>query len=515
MSSETSARIAAEYARYALGVKRAALLAIVVVAAVLAAALGRSGGGSSRAAVTPTWDDVAPVFAAKCASCHRTGGVAPFSITSPLDAKAWAASILRMTAKGAMPPWMPGADSPAYLGSSRRILTADEKFLIASWVRGGARLGSAKPIVPAATGSSAPGKPITLSPKRAYTPHVISGSSDDYHCMLLDPKLTQDMYVTSAVVRPQQADLVHHVILFEASGANAVEARRLDAASGGRGWTCFGGPQLTETRASAGNAASDRLGSPQWISAWVPGHATNDLPSGTGVLVHAGSLVVMQIHYNLLHAGHAHPPKPDRSSAVLRLVPASGSTLTPLDTYLAPAPVELPCPRGSRGALCTRQAAFQAETRKYGQDAAFIPLGLLLLCKKTIADYPSDVGDGRDIATSCDRTVNRPLRIYGVAGHMHLRGVDIRVELNPGTPRAQTLLHIPHWDFHWQDAYYLEHPVDASTGDTIRVSCRFDNSKAAQPVVGGSRLAPRYVLWGEGTTDEMCLGLLQVADRAP
>ena len=42
------------------------------------------------------------------------------------------------------------------------------------------------------------------------------------------------------------------------------------------------------------------------------------------------------------------------------------------------------------------------------------------------------------IATSCDRAVTRPVRIYGVAGHMHLRGVDIRLELD-----ARTLLHIP------------------------------------------------------------------------
>jgi hypothetical protein len=493
-------------------VKRAGLVAVVLALLVAVAALGR-GGGRAQAVVTPTWDDVAPVFAAKCAGCHRLGGVAPFSLTSALEAKAHAQAILRMTRSGAMPPWMPAADSPSYLGSSRRILTADEKYLIAAWARGGARLGSARQIKPLAGTGSAPGTTLTLAPKRAYTPHVISGSTDDYHCMLLDPKLTQDMYVTSAVVKPQRTEIVHHVILFEATGDNAAEARRLDAVSGGKGWTCFGGPQLTETRASAGNAASDRLGSPQWISAWVPGHATNDLPSGTGVLVHRDAVIVMQIHYNLLHDGHAHVSKPDRSSAVLKLVPADGSTLTPLDTFLAPAPVELPCPAGSHGALCSRDAAFRAEAKKYGQDAAFISVGLLYLCKKTLADYPQDVGDGRSIATSCDRAVNRPIRIYGVAGHMHLRGVDIRIELNPGTPRAQTLLHIPRWDFHWQDAYYLEHPVDADSGDTIRVSCRFDNSKAAQPVVGGKPLAPRYVLWGEGTTDEMCLGLLQVATR--
>ena len=493
--------------------RRAPLAGVVAVAAVLVAGLALRGGDGARATVTPTWDDVAPVFASKCASCHQLGGVAPFSLTSALSARAYAQSILRRTQSGSMPPWMPASDSPSYLGSARRILTPDEKFLIAAWVRGGAKLGSGRPVKPLDGTATAPGTTLTLTPVRSYTPRVISGSTDDYHCMLLDPKLSQNMYVTSAVVKPQRAEVVHHVILFEATGDNATEARRLDAASGGKGWTCFGGPQLTETRASAGNAASDRLGSPQWISAWVPGHATNDLPSGTGVLLHSDAVIVMQIHYNLLHDGQAHASKPDRSSAVLKLVPAAGSTLTPLDTFLAPAPVELPCPAGTSSALCSRDVAFRSEVKKYGQDAAFISIGLLYLCKKTMADYPSQVDAARSVGTSCDRTVNRPLRIYGVAGHMHLRGIDIRIELNPGTARAQTLLHIPRWDFHWQDAYYLEHPVDAEPGDTIRVSCRFDNSRGAQPVVNGKRLTPRYVLWGEGTTDEMCLGLLQVATR--
>jgi hypothetical protein len=164
-------------------------------------------------------------------------------------------------------------------------------------------------------------------------------------------------------------------------------------------------------------------------------------------------------------------------------------------------------------ALCSRDRALADERQKYGSAAALIPFGLLYLCEKTLADYPQDVGDAKDVSTSCDRVVNRRLTIHGVGGHMHLRGVDIDVELNPGTARAQTLLHIPRWDFHWQDVYYLAHPVDAEPGDVVRVTCRFDNSAQNQPVVGRRRLAPRYVLWGEGTTDEMCLALLQVASR--
>jgi hypothetical protein len=87
---------------------------------------------------------------------------------------------------------------------------------------------------------------------------------------------------------------------------------------------------------------------------------------------------------------------------------------------------------------------------------------------------------------------------------MHLLGAAIRLELNPGTPRARVLLDIPRWDFHWQNAYTLVRPVQAKPGDVVRVTCRHDVRKRA-----GSG-APRYVLWGEGTTDEMCLGILQV-----
>jgi mono/diheme cytochrome c family protein len=481
-----------------------ALGAAVVVAVVVSAiAAGSRDTRSTARAATPTWAAVAPVFAEKCAGCHTPGGIAPFSLRSAQSAKAHANGILVMTQLGRMPPWMPGHDSPAYLGQSRRILSTAEKQLIARWVRGGARIGTGRSVVPPPSASKAPGTPMTLTPAKPYLPKAAVGGLDDYHCFLLEPNLAHDAYVTSAVIKPQQAGIVHHVILFEASGDNAVDARRLNKASGGNGWTCFGGPGLSETHPSAGSASNDRLGAPPWIAAWVPGHATNDTPAGTGVLVHTGAAIVMQVHYNLIHKA-----KRDRSRAVLRFLPTSEAKLTPLNTILIPAPVELPCPRGVQSRLCSRDVAVQEEIKKYGYDAALIPSGLLYICGKSLADFPTSPPPVRSLTTGCDRRVTRPLRIYGVAGHMHTRGYDIRIQLN-----GRTLLHIPRWNFHWQDAYYLAKPVDANVGDTIRVTCKFDNSAVKQPLVNGKLLKPRYVLWGEGTTDEMCLGLLQAANR--
>ncbi|HZO96408.1 MAG TPA: hypothetical protein VFB42_03460 [Gaiellaceae bacterium] len=403
-----------------------------------------------------------------------------------------------------MPPWMPGGDSPRYLGESRRRLTPAERDLLTRWADAGGRAAGA-PIAVGGARAGGPGRTLALAPAQPYLPRPGAGGLDDYRCFVLEPRLGHDVYVTGAVVRPQHAAIVHHVILFEAAGRNAAEARALNRASGGNGWTCFGGPGLSDAHPAGGAASSDRLGAPQWLGAWVPGHAENATPRGTGVLLHAGAAVVMQVHYNLIH-----PARPDRSRVLLRVVPAAGSHLTALGTMLVPAPVELPCPPGVHSRLCRRDAALALEAREYGREAAAIPFGLLYLCGGTPA---RSAGGVSSLTTACDRSFTRPVRIYGVAGHMHLRGVEIRLELDPGTPRARTLLDIPRWDFHWQDAYYLARPVDAGPGDTVRVTCRFDNSAGNQPVVNGRRLAPRYVLWGEGTTDEMCLGLLQVADR--
>jgi hypothetical protein len=490
-------------------VRKTVLLA-AVLAAVTAALVARSGSETSTAAATagPTYyRNVAPILDAKCASCHRLGGIAPFALTTAADAKAHADGIVRMTKAGLMPPWMPGADSAAIIGRDLRRLTAAELSTLARWTAAGEPVGSAadrhsKPS--AGAGLSGPGRTITLMPPKAYLPHAAGGGIDDYHCFLLDPKLKQDAFVTAALIRPQRTGVVHHVILYEAAGTQTAAANQLNAAHGGQGWSCFGGPNLPIDAGALG--AFDRLGQPPWIAAWVPGHTTNALPRGTGVLLHKGAKIVMQVHYNLIEASG-----PDRSSAQLRLRPAS-THLIPLETHLVAAPVELPCPDGITGPQCNRQQAIQDEVTKYGAENAFIPTALLRICGKTLADYPQSVGTGAAIGTSCDRAFTSKQTIYGVAGHMHLRGQDISVVLDPGTAKEQTLLHIPAWVFHWQDVYYLAHPVSVGPGDTVRVTCRFDNSTADQPVVGSKPLTPRYVVWGEGTTDEMCLGMLSVAN---
>ena len=193
------------------------------------------------------------------------------------------------------------------------------------------------------------------------------------------------------------------------------------------------------------SSGQQALESAPWISAWAPGWGSGRLPDGTGVSLPKGSLVVMQVHYNLVNGS-----APDRSRAVFTLAPPAG--LKAMETVLLPAPVELACVKGEKGRLCNRDAALADLGRKYGSLAAVAPGALLFFCGKNAANPKATT------TSTCDRTLSRPTTIHLVAGHMHLLGKSIRVELNPGTAGSKVLLDIPRWDFHWQNAYALQQP---------------------------------------------------------
>jgi Copper type II ascorbate-dependent monooxygenase, C-terminal domain len=109
---------------------------------------------------------------------------------------------------------------------------------------------------------------------------------------------------------------------------------------------------------------------------------------------------------------------------------------------------------------------------------------------------------------SCDQRNPNNMTLHSVGRRMHLLSKSIKIELNPGTTYAKTLLNIPKWDFHWQDNYWFKNPVEIKRGNIIRTTCTFDNSPANQPEIAGKKGDPKYVMWAEATTDEMCLGIL-------
>ncbi len=325
----------------------------------------------------------------------------------------------------------------------------------------------------------------TIAMPGSYTPSAPYGTgTDDYRCFLLDPELDRNTWLTGTQVLPGNPDVVHHVILFQVRPGQVDAAEAKDAADEDEGWTCFGGPGLERFQ---------NVDRSSWIGAWAPGGKETVMKPGFGIRLAKGSRIVMQVHYNLL-AGQ----QPDTSAAQLRL--AQGKRpLQALTTMLLPAPVELPCrPKHGDGPLCDRAAALADVKERFGAEGNTADL-LYFLCG-------GEPKPGKE--QSCVRTLAEPMTIHGVAGHMHLLGRSIKIEINPGTPQARTILDIPVWDFDDQGSRPIE-PIRLDAFQQVKVTCTHVQwLRDRLPSFEGQ--PDRYVVWGEGTTDEMCLGMLQV-----
>jgi hypothetical protein len=66
---------------------------------------------------------------------------------------------------------------------------------------------------------------------------------------------------------------------------------------------------------------------------------------------------------------------------------------------------------------------------------------------------------------------------------------------------------VPAYNFDEQAVVPLAKPVEVRSGDTLRVTCTHDVTQR-QRLPQLRDLPPRYVVWGDGTSDEMCLGLV-------
>ena len=315
---------------------------------------------------------------------------------------------------------------------------------------------------------------LTLQSPTPYTPHAPAGAFDDYHCTVLDPHLTQDSYILGSNFVADSPE-VHHAIFFEVPPSYVPEA--LAADNGGKGWTCFGDFNLGE-----------------WLSVWAPGHGLDMAPRGTGFYFPKGSVVIMQVHYNLLVGD-----TPTRVKLLLQTVPAAAAHPVTLNIDPIAVPPDIPCPPAAHGPLCNRAASLAELGRQFGAaDVSFVD-ELEQSCGRNPQAPPS--GD----TTSCTKAIDFSGEVLRVQPHMHLLGVGMKVTLDPGTPQARVLFNDAAYDFNYQRAFDIR-PVNVTPNDTVEIQCTY-NPRLAQLLPQLRRVPPHFVTWGDGSTDEMCLAI--------
>ncbi len=237
----------------------------------------------------PTFSrEVAPILYRQCVSCHRPGGVAPFSLVSYADAAKRAPLIATVTHQRYMPPWLPR--EPRF--QHERRLTESEIATLARWAGAGAPEGDRDhlPSPPRFPEGWQLGAPDLVAEMPA--PFDVPAEGPDlYRCFVIPAAAARDHWVRALDIAPGNPKVVHHVLLFQDVTGTA---RKRDT---GSGYACFGTPGFLPARGLGG---------------WTPGAQPSVVPDGIPELLHGGADLVLQVHY--------HPtgkPESDRTRLAL------------------------------------------------------------------------------------------------------------------------------------------------------------------------------------------------------
>ncbi len=382
------------------------------------------------------YKDVAGIFHKRCTSCHHAGANS-YNWTTYSTTKPFVSSILVDLNIGKMPPW--NADTAYTRFQHERIITASEKSQIINWITQGALAGDTTLAPPApvySNGYELIGTPDLILSIGQFT--STATSADKYYCFSIPSGLTQDRVIRAIEVVPGNKSIVHHaVITADSTGAYSSDL------SG----NCFSIP---------GNVG---------IGTYAPGTAATvfpgDLPIRAGVLLKAGSKVIIQMHYPKGSAGQVDSTKirlffyPQNITNYRRIYVA-----TPLQNW---------------------SMIINANTTN-----------------TYTAYYPS-----------ASTNLTSSLSVYALMPHSHL---ICKTMLNyayiPGVDTVK-LIKIKNWDFHWQDYYKTKKLIKVPSGYRLFSSHTFDNTSSNPH---NPNNPPQTILAGTSTDSEMLFdGLMFMA----
>ena len=399
--------------------------------------------------------DVAPILYKNCTTCHRPGGLGPFSLIDYDSAKANVGDIKDAVKTGYMPPWH--ADGPHGMFLNDRRLSDLEKQTILRWIDGGAKKGDMKALPP---------KPVYPSSWELGTPDAVATMAEDfvvpasgtveYQYFEVPTNFTEDKWVQAIEFKPGAREVVHHVLVYAKvpppPAAVAAPPAAPPAASGAAP-APRPQPLFVRKRQYEGTeeppARRDTLHPPPrqmgtLIGGTAPGTNVMRFPEGTAMRLRAGTVLTYQMHYTA--KGHEMH---DRTSVGFKF---------------AKAPPEQEM----------RMAAFVNTALK-------LPAG------------------AKDVAVPAELEPTETVTIWGLLPHTHLRGVRWQYTLEKPDGTSEIVLDVPRYDFNWQTYYFFAKPLELTAGSKLKSMAWYDNSATNK----SNPDANIEVKWGDQTWEEM------------
>ncbi|MEX2270135.1 MAG: tetratricopeptide repeat protein [Vicinamibacterales bacterium] len=313
---------------------RARTIALILAGAFETLACSRQAPPPSAATFNK---DIAPIVYANCASCHRPGGVAPFSLLTYKDAVLHADDMAAQTRMGHMPPWQPERGEFPILGERR--LRPDQIAAIERWAAGGRLEGNPDdlPAAPVFTDGWELGRPdAVLTVPRAYV--VSPGVEDVYRNLVFRTRVPTAVFVRAVEFKTGGAPIHHAVIRVDrTSGSRRRDAQDAPPGFDGMAWHSVQDPD------------GHFLG-------WAPGRGPIASPEGMPWRLEAGADVVVEMHVIPGDEPIALQPEiglfltptpPARTPLTVKMgskmidIPPGKRDYVVSDTYELPSPVQL------------------------------------------------------------------------------------------------------------------------------------------------------------------------------
>lgn len=357
----------------------------------------------------------------RCLSCHQEGNIAgQYPLGTYEDLKSNAATAATQIRARRMPPVQIDPRFGEFHDVER--LSPEDIQAFTEWVQCEMPEGKKAP------GTSEGSRPPL---KETFKPDLVLSMSAPkeidatgimpYQYELIDPKFTEDKWVSSAKVIPGNLSVVHHVRTFVIPPDLVVEKPGFAESLIAMRLYEIPREQLQWSKALWGERGQDP--SETALGSYTPGTSRN-FPEGMGVFIPKGSKILFELHYT---------------------------------------------PNGESGQTDLSRVELKFSKTPAKHQILELPLGPNI---KDLKILPDD----RNAQMVIEYELPKKADIVSFRPHMHMRGKSYKVErVRPGK-EPETLISIPYWDYKWQSYYELKKPLRLEKGEKIRVTAVWDNS---------------------------------------
>ncbi len=367
------------------------------------------------------YEDVQPLIHSKCATCHRPGGGAPFNLITYEDVSGRAKFIRKVITSRYMPPWR--ADNHYVAFANDRSLNDQQIGIITEWIDAGTPKGKKRndrerELMEKIRQGTTYHRSPDLTLKMSYSYHLKANGGERFMVFKIPFELAEEANVEAVEFTTNNKRIIHHANF----AIHPVPDPSIDI----------------HATIDSIDLNTSRYLYDQWLpykremtyyGGWIPGASYESYPQDMGWVMPKRGVMLLTIHF---------PPvgKPEEC-------------ISGVNFFFKKTPV------------ARKVKVISLGSGGIGERDIFPPL---LLLANEVQTHHLRIANSREDIT-----------VLYVWPHMHYLGKEFKAFATRGQDTIP-LVHIPKWDFRWQEIYQYKKPVILNKGDVVHVYGTYDNT---------------------------------------